>query len=521
MPGIGIGLSLGLGGGGGAAAWSEADIARILAASGLNDASARAAIGGAASLPAGLRAVGLLPSRAISTPTPAVTPLPTGIVAMWDAASLSGLADGAPVTSWTDKVAGVVAGDAGDTLTPHSYLANSGGLPAVRLNMGSVLATTGTNAAATAMSGQDYTFLVVARNIQDQGAYDHTNPQSIPCLASSGTGTGCILTASSTQTGRFGFPTPCADPGMRTIAYSQKQSASPATGVAGIDLMGINGTAIATNSGGSSGGGGQVYIGGWQNRGQQCCGKADVLAVIVWNRALTAAELKQVHRRYCELLGQARPGGGAARIVSYMGDSLTAGYQDGSDVAAQFIGSYPYRMATALGLPWGTWDQLGVVGDNWPGIGVKAAVSIGNVSAATGSRSIVCLFEFANTRQAAGSVVAAAARQVIDALHAGDGDREIVFGTSTDDGTSVGVATRQNRTDYDAYWDSAANRSGIAAYVQLHLDPLVGQEGAGPTTGTGNAYFQNDGLHMKPAGYARLDDGPNGFRAAVQARLAA
>ena len=56
VPGLGIGLGLGLSGSGGAL--SKAAVARALAAGGLTDAGARAAIGGAASLPAGLRAVG-------------------------------------------------------------------------------------------------------------------------------------------------------------------------------------------------------------------------------------------------------------------------------------------------------------------------------------------------------------------------------------------------------------------------------------------------------------------------------
>ena len=79
MPGIGIGLGVALGGGG--AGLSEATIAKALAGKGLSDGQARAAIGAATSLAAGLRAVGLLvPAAAATTAaTPAPTSPPTGL----------------------------------------------------------------------------------------------------------------------------------------------------------------------------------------------------------------------------------------------------------------------------------------------------------------------------------------------------------------------------------------------------------------------------------------------------------
>jgi hypothetical protein len=77
MAGIGIGLGLALGGGSGAG-WSDAGIARTLAARGLSDADARGAIGAAASLAAGLRSVGLLPPLVAATPAAPARPAPTG-----------------------------------------------------------------------------------------------------------------------------------------------------------------------------------------------------------------------------------------------------------------------------------------------------------------------------------------------------------------------------------------------------------------------------------------------------------
>ena len=500
MAGLGIGLGIGLGGGSGGAL-TEGAALRAIAAAGLTDAQARAAIGGAASLPAGLRAAGLLPA-AKPTPTPAVTPLPPGIAAMWDAASLSALADGEAVTSWTDGVGGAVAVQTGDSRTPHSFVAGGGGLPAVRLSGAAVLATSGANAANTAMTGGEKTLIVVAREIRTAGA-----GQANPCLVAAGDNTDLLLQATPTQTGRFSAMYDCGDAGMRTIGHS----GSAARGYA---MLAVNGGAISDGAAA----GGQVAIGGWRNAGTQCGGRADVLAVIVWNRALTAAEMKAVHRHYCDLLGQAYPGGRSARIVSCLGDSLTNGYPGTKQ------GSYPFGMAQALGLAWGTWDALGVNGFTWGAIQGATLPSLGNVSAVTGNRSIVCVFEWANQAQfgdPAAATTIAAARAVIDALHAQDPDRDVIFGTSTDRGDGFGMAHYRDRADYNAWWDDAAHRGGIAAYVPLHLDPAIGVIGAAPTDGAGNACYQADALHLTAAGYALVGNGPHGFRAAVESRLAA
>ncbi|RDE05434.1 hypothetical protein [Sphingomonas aracearum] len=76
MPGIGIGLGLELGGGGGQL--TETAIAAALVAKGLTDAQGRAAIGGASSVAAGLRAVGLtVMASPAPTPTPGPSPTPS------------------------------------------------------------------------------------------------------------------------------------------------------------------------------------------------------------------------------------------------------------------------------------------------------------------------------------------------------------------------------------------------------------------------------------------------------------
>lgn len=190
-----------------------------------------------------------------------------------------------------------------------------------------------------------------------------------------------------------------------------------------------------------------MYIGGWQNAGTLCCGRADVLAVIVFGRAVTAADFNAVRRRYCQLAGEGYP---TAPPVSFIGNSFTAGYPVG------FGGSYPVQMAQALGLAWGTWDQLGVSGFTWFDMLNRTLPAFGNVSGATCARSIVCAFEFENMRTQPLATITGAARQVIDALHAQGPDREVILGSSVNDGSQVGVSTRQTQSGYNAYWDKAA-----------------------------------------------------------------
>lgn len=507
MAGIGIGLGVGLGGG--EAGWSEAGIARALAARGLNDADARAAIGAAPSLPAGLRAVGLLPPAAANAaPGPAVTPLPAGIAAMWDAASLAGLADGAPVLSWTDGVGGAVAGSSGEGGTPHSFVARSAGGPAVRLNGGDLLRTSGANAAAAAMMGGERTMVVVARNIADA-----PSGAPFPFLASCGDNR-IIFAADTGSTGLFGRMTACADAGMRSIAFCSSAGRQHGGDVFSMD--GVNGGAFQCNVGAA--GGGQIAIGGWRNAsGDLYCGRADILAVIVWNRALTATEFKAVHRHYCDRLGQAYPGGAAARTVSFLGDSLTMG------LGVDKPHSWPFTLAAGLALPWGTWDSIAAGGYTWNAIGDIQLPMLGNASALTGTRNIVCVFEWANDIRETGDEgqSEARARAVIDALHAQDANREVVFGTSTDDGSPTQGGNKPRRAAYNAWWNDPSHRTGLAAYVPLHLDPDIGAVGAAPTDGVGNAWYQADGIHNTAAGYGLIDNGPHGFREAVAARLAA
>lgn len=130
MPGFGIGL-----GGGAGGALTEASVARALAAGGLTDAQARAAVGGAASLPAGLRVVGLLPAVATPASAPGLA-LPAGLAHRLMAWDLPAQADGSALASATDSAGGVFAAAAG---VPAYQTGGPGGRPYVQVADGDLM----------------------------------------------------------------------------------------------------------------------------------------------------------------------------------------------------------------------------------------------------------------------------------------------------------------------------------------------------------------------------------------------
>jgi hypothetical protein len=419
----------------------------------------------------------------------AIPALPSGVVNMWDAASLTSLANGAAVTTWTDSVGGAVATQTSDSTTPHTFVANSGGLPAVRTSGAAIL----TAAGAAGASRSTHTLMFIARNVLDVSS-------AVPTLVATSGDSNCLLDATSTQSGLYPELYPCGGSGLRTICQSYNSTND-------LGVLGINGSAFSVKGHND---GGDINIGGWQSLGRSCLGKADILAVIRWNRALSAAEMKQVHRRYCALLGETPPAG---RNVSFLGDSLT--YGQGVNTAQ----SYPYQLAMGLGLPWGTFDILAIPGRVWSDVAGNQLNALGNVSAVTGTRSIVCGFEWYNEAVVYGSGAADIvqhAKTAISALLAQDPNREFILGTSTDAG-GLSAAQVQNRSDYTAAL--VAGLPGVTSLVRIDLDPKVGAAGA--AAADGGTYYQSDKIHLTAAGYALLDNGPYGFRPAAQARLAA
>jgi len=430
-----------------------------------------------------------------------ITPLPSGIVAHWDPASL-GLANGATVESWTDKAGQAQTAYTSDSTTKHTFVAATGAndLPAVRTSGQAVLRTVDASSPAVLNSWGDATggrsIIVVARNFQGPGA--GMAGAAIAAVGDDGT---AILMASQTNTGTFQTLTDCADAGMRTVGFTQRGNAT---------YVNVQGTTLYRYGPA----GGHITIGGWRDRGTQLVGRADILAVLVFDHALSIAENMAVHRHFCDRLKQAYPGADNPRAFYLaLGDSITHG-----EAAGGAFGGHPYKIAKALGRPWGTWANLAITGYDWPTIERVQAELVGDIRGLTGRPVVTQMFEFANMKGNPLSSITAGARAVIDKLLALDPQMKIVFGTSTDDGTAS-AAEKAKRVDYNAYWDNPANRTGIASYVPIHLDPNIGVDGCAPTNRQENAYFSADNLHPNGGGQDVLDAGTYGFRSPISALL--
>lgn len=90
----------------------------------------------------------------------------------------------------------------------------------------------------------------------------------------------------------------------------------------------------------------------------------------------------------------------------------------------------------------GTLDNLDYHGMTWNDIREAIVLAIGDISALTGTRTVVAMFEFANlrTNEATGTISQAQAK--INVVLALGSTTDVVFGTSTDDGSFTGVSSR-------------------------------------------------------------------------------
>jgi hypothetical protein len=419
---------------------------------------------------------------------PAFPAIPTaGLIAWFDPSSGVATSGGTNVTGWTDKVGGIVALPTGDSTTPNTLVANSvGSVPGVRMSGYSILTPTSASpvAAATASENSDYSIVVVVANFKH---YDIGKAN--PIFARLGTSFDGFVGADDVKIISKGLNYPVAGTGIKTIGKINAPNGNSA------DI--VNGALFANDKRG----GGDIIIGGYNVGDLGNSGEGDILAILVYNRQITGAETRAIHRHFCIRGGQALPGGANAIHYSLFGDSLDVGFPLAGTPAYSGLDASPaFQIFMEMGLAWGQFDFLPRVGRKWPDIGGYVAM-VGNVKAVTGTKHVVYYAEYANMLGLGYTSIRDAALSVLN-LSKTYGST-VIFGTSTDVGTTGGVAARQERDDYDAYWDVAANRTaaGISYYVPYHTDPNIGLRGVAPTDGNGNTYYQTDGLHGKQPFY--------------------
>lgn len=519
MAGIGIGLGVGLGGGGG---WSETAIARVLAGKGLSDAAARAAVGGAPSLAAGLRAVGLLPPvPAAPSSSPAMTPLPAGLAAMWDAASLSSLADGAPVANWADAVKGIAFAQtiAGNRPTVVAD-ALGGGRRGVRFDGRQFLTAARSGAAAdlaALVDSQRHTTYIVATGIGGSG-------YGCAFGATAG-GNSYFALADGSVLGRFdggttGQTVPFSGSGPVAFGFSSTTDTSGGSG-AGLQRTYVNGGCVAATVFPVPKTSADLGMGALASGALGFVGT--ILYVFVFDHELTPVEMIQLEKAWRDRAGLAYPWAGGEFLVM-LGDSQTMGV--GADANSA---TYPYQLAQRRGLAPGQWSNLGIGGIAVDQPSVPAAgpqmrgrlpKDVYGTGALLGFAPKYVVGEWYNMHGLAGATSAGYMAAYLQSLKTESPSSKVALWTSFTFAGDTAAAPDVNRAAYDAYWNNASNRGRVDAYVPIHADASLGLAGACPASAPYGALF-SDGIHLtgKP-GYPATQSGYPYFADKLQQALA-
>lgn len=431
----------------------------------------------------------VLPFRAAAAAT--VLPQQASILARWSANDLPVQADNSALTSWTDSIGGLAVAQTTGTAQPKYRTGGAGGKPYV-LFAGAQYMNAGNSTNAVAQLLQNataaHTSLVVYRNAQST---------SFGFLFSGSVSTGYNLYASGTAAGMYGAGAlqrvPCTATGLTTLCYTKRL---PDTSTA---RLYINGGCI--NNGGpvTAASGQDVWIGGTTTAGTPV--KAEIYDVIVWNRALTAAEVMQAEKWARDRYASPYPWAGVPYRV-FHGDSLTNGYASGGALT-----SYPARVAAANGWAFGQWTNLGHVGVNMTTMKQEALDEIDPMLPLLGSTPLwLAAWEWYNQRNVATATTTAAIASYFQARRAA-GAAKLVMLSSTD--AADGQDNVAARATYNAWLDANA-ASYCDVYLPVHKSSAnggaseIGPEGACPNASPYTPYFHTDGIHLIDAGYQVL-----------------
>ena len=428
---------------------------------------------------------------ATGTATPAATPPPNttalpqaaSVLARWSADAIPAQADNTALTGWTDSVGGIAATQATASAQPKYRTGGQGGKPFVLFSGAQCLDAGSATPVSALMQGSSNTTMVVCRNVQ---------ATSFGFLFTASASTGYNLFHNGSAAGFFGnMRVPYAGTALTTLCYVAGQPAG------NLGRTFINGTCIQHSAVLRSAAGHSVGIGSSPANIAGLGARAEVYEVIVWNRALTAAEVIQAEKWVREKYASPLPwAGGPFRV--FHGDSLTMGENSSAALA-----SYPARVAAINGWPFGTWTNLGHTGVSMNTMRGQAIDGIDPMVPLLGATPMhLAAWEWFNQRGLTTAAATAETSAYFQARRAA-GVAKLVLMTSTDASAAADNGTEQKRADYNAFFD--ANWATYAdAYVPIHTDARIGAEGACPNTGPFTPYFHNDGIHMIDAGYDLL-----------------
>lgn len=396
------------------------------------------------------------------------------LVARWSADAITPVADGTAVSSWTDSINGYTATQATGIRQPLYKVGTLGGKPSLLFN-GSWMDAGRPAAVVAALDSGERTIFIVFKTVgtTSNGMLFNTSPAG---------GGQFMLVADGTKAGRFSETVPHVSTAFSSLASVK------ATGYAAYRTA-VNGSqAYIYDTDTTTSGGNNVYFGGILNSTFMV--NAHIFDILVWNKALTAPELLQAQAWACEKYSQAYPWAAYSDFIVYAGNSLTQGS------GAIGANSYPYKSAQAMSRPYGTWTNIGQGQTTIAIVDAACAVHADPLPTQLGKTVKIAAFEYYNSKALSAATIEANSRTYLANRKAA--------GLLTVWGTSLSSAADPDttRNTFNAAFD--ADQTNIDSYVPLHLNALIGKEGA--DTPGGNAYFDNsatywiDIVHLNPAG---------------------
>lgn len=221
-----------------------------------------------------------------------------------------------------------------------------------------------------------------------------------------------------------------------------------------------------------------------------------MLGILIWSVNLTATELYQAQKYVSRKYGQNTPAENYGKLIVAAGDSQTWGLGDTS-----FLNdNYAAKSFKGIGMPLGTWMNVGQSSQKTPNLDPWAASNIDGLPAMTGVPTHLWYLESYNIQTdadpGAGNLAYCANRKA-----AGFG--KIALLTCYDDKAhwSGSTATSGPRYTYLNELIAGYASHGVSDLIRVDQDANLGTIGSCPSASPYGSYFA-DGIHLTTAGDA-------------------
>ena len=414
-------------------------------------------------------------------------PQTAALLARWSPDDIPAQADNSALASWTDSVGGIALTQATSANRPVYRTGGAGGRPYLSLSGSQGMAVSTSAALAAGLAAGRFTVMVFYRN----GVGTTSG-----VLATMNGGANYIAAASTSFAvggATYGAGVPSAKyPHDGAIGSSAVQSvAFTQGGGVGGNFHGIalNGCLLSYTASAFGGQNGNFNL-GYPTVGASFGG--DIYDMLLWSVALMPAEIMQAQKWACDKYAQTPAWTSYGKLLIGAGDSQTAG----AGTTTPTIDNYVAKAARSIGMPIGSYMNVGQTGRTTPELDAWAATALDPIPALAGIPANLSYLEYYNIRDVTGpspgplNLAFAAGRKAA-------GFNRIGLLTCLD---SYNHPTSRAQYLTDLIAGYAAN--GVSDLIRIDQNANVGVVGAATTT-SGTTYFA-DGIHPTTAGQAEV-----------------